>query len=501
MKKTILLLAALFLFNLVVHSQSFAWQGRMAGTGDAYGLVEDESDFLIHPAAIASSGKDTNAYGAYRVNYKRISQWDNTTAVPSENRDYPYESNGHELGNVGNIGTSLPIGNGRIGIFFEYLGKISDYSGEENDYGAGTHDHRFDIKTGSHFLNLNTVYGKSAGNFKLGGQFQLSYKNEHNASYFRDLESKNVYDAILGSPAQDLYTYKIPFESDYYELLGKLSVEGAIGTVKNTLTLKGGAPLPFASNNKYDSKDGTFEVTMKGEVAGWNIGCDYWLRLPLSKDFSMPFLVSIVHKRITRDGSGNSNDSSRVSYENNTENTNVTTGGGADFYFNKSTKIAIGLYYDYLRSIEDILIKDDHTTNVISLDYPNYPKNTENRVTIKTMIETKLTPGFSLLSGLNAFYGKITSKYYSTASSTATGRAIESDLSTDGYNWGFNISLGTAVKTGNADVEPFINFGYYKLKIDGNGVYNSYITAQYFSATGESEKTDWTLGGGLSVRY
>jgi hypothetical protein len=488
-------------FVLMLQVPSFSWQGRMASTGDASGLFEDESDFLIHPAAIASSGKDTNAYSTFRINYKRISQWDNKTAIPSESRDYPYEAEGHEWGIDGNVGIAFPLGTGRMGLFFEYLGIKSDYSGEENDFGTGLNDHKFNIKTSSHFFNFNTIYGKAIGNVKFGGQIQFSHKNEANADYFRDFEGKNIYTIIYASPALDLYTYKIPFKSDYYESLEKLSVEGKTGTVKNTFTLKGGAPLPFTSNNKYEYRNGSREASMKGEVAGWNIGCDYWVRFPFDKDFSIPFLVSIEHKRIKRDGSGNSNEPSKVNYENETENSYITAGGGADFNLNKSTKIAVGIYYDYLQSNDDVYIKDDNTTNAIFYDYPNYPQNKENRITLKAMTEINISPGFSLISGLNAFFGKVKSKYLSTISSPATGLAIESDLTTTGYNWGINISFGTTYKTGSVIIEPFINAGYYKLKIDGDGAYNVYITSDYFSAIGESEKTDWIIGGGLSVKY
>ena len=43
------------------------------------------------------------------------------------------------------------------------------------------------------------------------------------------------------SPHFDQYKYMIPFRSDYYESFGKLSIEGELGSVKNTFTIKGGA--------------------------------------------------------------------------------------------------------------------------------------------------------------------------------------------------------------------------------------------------------------------
>jgi hypothetical protein len=98
-----LLLKYLFIFVsffiLLLQGSAFAWQGRMAGTGDAYGLCEDESDYLIHPMAIASSGKETNFYGTYRLTYDYVQKWDNRLYLPNEVDEYPYKGKGHEWEN------------------------------------------------------------------------------------------------------------------------------------------------------------------------------------------------------------------------------------------------------------------------------------------------------------------------------------------------------------------------------------------------------------------
>ncbi|MBW2182107.1 MAG: hypothetical protein JRG81_17320 [Deltaproteobacteria bacterium] len=52
MKKQMLLLVLVLLSVFLVFGSSLAWQGRMAGMGDPYGLTPDESDFLIHPSLI-----------------------------------------------------------------------------------------------------------------------------------------------------------------------------------------------------------------------------------------------------------------------------------------------------------------------------------------------------------------------------------------------------------------------------------------------------------------
>ncbi len=52
MKKQMALIVFVLLSVFLIFGSSFAWQGRMAGMGDPYGLTPDDSDFLIHPALI-----------------------------------------------------------------------------------------------------------------------------------------------------------------------------------------------------------------------------------------------------------------------------------------------------------------------------------------------------------------------------------------------------------------------------------------------------------------
>ena len=48
-------------------------------------------------------------------------------------------------------------------------------------------------------------------------------------------------------------------------------------------------------------------VNMDGDVKGWNIGGDLWLRVPLAKDLSVPMLVKVDYQKKTRDGDGPGN--------------------------------------------------------------------------------------------------------------------------------------------------------------------------------------------------
>ena len=71
---------------MILPSPGFTWQGRMAGTGDAYGLCEDESDYLIHPATISPRARKRIFTGSYRLTYDYVPQWDNKMDVPSLKR-------------------------------------------------------------------------------------------------------------------------------------------------------------------------------------------------------------------------------------------------------------------------------------------------------------------------------------------------------------------------------------------------------------------------------
>ncbi len=53
MKKVVITMIGLLLLVFALSGISYGWQGRMGGMGDPYGLVEDESDYLINPAGIA----------------------------------------------------------------------------------------------------------------------------------------------------------------------------------------------------------------------------------------------------------------------------------------------------------------------------------------------------------------------------------------------------------------------------------------------------------------
>ena len=177
-KKNWLSVFAALLLLSVLAAPGMAWQGRMAGAGDAYGLIEDESDYLTHPAVIAM-GKGFNAYGHYRLAYNNTAKWDYSGNILDY--DYhPFEADGYEWKNEGLIGTAFQVGAGRMGVFFEYMGIMGKYKGEENELyeGSDLYLYTFKMKDGLDNYSLRLIYGLPVGAVNLGAEIQLAYRNE-----------------------------------------------------------------------------------------------------------------------------------------------------------------------------------------------------------------------------------------------------------------------------------------------------------------------------------
>ena len=107
MKKSCLFIVILSFLVLSLAGVSYGWQGRMAGMGDPYGLVQDESDFLIHPAKIANE-KGINFFGNYRFNYTDVGDWNITLTYFNPGAgtftQYPFKSSGDEWRHEGLLG-------------------------------------------------------------------------------------------------------------------------------------------------------------------------------------------------------------------------------------------------------------------------------------------------------------------------------------------------------------------------------------------------------------
>ncbi|HJX30385.1 MAG TPA: hypothetical protein VJ624_00830, partial [Thermodesulfobacteriota bacterium] len=215
--------AAVLMFFVVVAfaGASYAWQGRMEGMGKPLGLIEDESDFLIHPAKIAS-GEGIKYYLDYQFIYTDLIHWDSKldwydAGVPD---DYYHNnaSSAHQYDHNSLIGAALPLAKGRLGVFFTYDKQIGDFDGNTNYEG---YPGKFD--TGSHLDNyaLKFIYGLPLKSMDLGLELGFAYRSEKQKEWFREndheLDVKNnvwPWEYFDGG----FFPFMIPYDSSYWEL-------------------------------------------------------------------------------------------------------------------------------------------------------------------------------------------------------------------------------------------------------------------------------------------
>jgi hypothetical protein len=305
-KRYLVMLLPLLVLGLA--GVAHAWQGRMGGMGDPYGLVQDESDFLIHPAKIVK-GEGIKFYGGYQFTYTGVLKWDNEvdTFTPAGvlTRSYPRDTSGDELRHEALVGSSFPLGPGRMGLFFTYDGMRGDYDGKDTvlDPVPLIYHDTYDLKSDLDNLAFRLLYGLPVGGFKLGAEAHIAYRQEENKALYYTQTAGGGYNQwtnyifggigpdIVGIGTggyNDLFPFMMPYNSSYWKALFKGSLDGKVGPFDLEFTLRGG--FLFGGDNKYEfdyqrpigTPDWRFDL--KGDVTGWQIGGDLWLRYPLAKD-------------------------------------------------------------------------------------------------------------------------------------------------------------------------------------------------------------------------
>jgi len=304
---------------------------------------------------------------------------------------------------------------------------------------------------------------------------------------------KNYPWAAENLPDLNLYPYRIPSKSRYWEAQGKASAEGKLGRSKYAVTLKGG--LPFASDNEYEYKGGPVtKANAYGKVQGFNVGGDFWVRIPVSDRLELPFVVSAAYESQKKDGSGTTSWLSWTNYESEKKNVFIKVGGGADYVPAKGTKLAGGLYYDFQRARQNISFTDVITPIDVFVDtYSDMPEYTEHRLTLKALAEKELSSAMDLRCGIDVFYGSVKSDYRYAANYNGFS-FIPLNVPTSGSHGGVNASVGATIRWDRIILEPFVNAGYVKYETSGQG------TFEPFPADLEFMKTNWMIGGGLSVK-
>ncbi len=159
-----------------------------------FGLVDDESDFLIHPAAIAA-GKGTTYYATYQFTYDRIADMNFHTSFTEPGEEptpYPYDSNGHDLKSECQAGMVFPAAQGRVGIFLEYTRDRGDFEGDQwSTPGIGF---TYDMASDSDDYTLRLIYGMPVRGCLAGAELQVSSRVEKNENtmYYDGLTTWNM---------------------------------------------------------------------------------------------------------------------------------------------------------------------------------------------------------------------------------------------------------------------------------------------------------------------
>jgi hypothetical protein len=504
MKKSRLFFVILGFLVLSLAGVSYGWQGRMGGMGDPYGLVPDESDFLFHPAGIAN-GKGVNYYSNYRFNFTDVMDWNYTFGpFPMETAlaQYEYNTSGDERGHDGLLGAAFPLGAGRMGLFFQYSGRRDNYGGD--NYLAIIFPVSGTLPIGQYGMDsdldafaLRLLYGHPMGGFKIGGEIQLAYRHEKNDTNVMDSSSFSENDFIgLFFLKPNVLAFMRPYDSKYWEAIFKGSLKGAIGPAEVAFTLRGGLVFSGENHLMYTQAipSGVSGFNLDGNVKGWNIGGDLWLRYPLASGLSLPFILRVDYQKKTRDGDGPGvgPDLAGFSfdYKNRERNFQSEVGGGVDKEFGKGTRVAAGIYYGFLQDKNDLMISLIPIPFVY--DFSKYPNQTEHRVILKIAGEKEISPMVAIRMGVNFFYG--------WAKEDFNGDIIMAfeKQSMDGYHWGIGASLGGTVKFQRFSVEPFIGGGYQKWNLDGTSFSSLF---PFPSINMDKMRQEWFIGGGLSIKF
>jgi hypothetical protein len=484
MGKRILFVVLLLVPVFALSGVAYAWQGRMGGMGDPFGLVADESDYLIHPAKIAN-GEGVRFYGDYRFTFTGVTKWDD---LPEEE-----ELHGKEFGHNALIGAAFPWGPGRMGLFFTYDGMRGDYDGP-----AYT-DTRFAMKNNLDNFTWRLMYGLPVGGgFKIGAEAALAYRNE--------LQRVDDFSAGSVDLTDGWIPYPWPHDSSFLEALFKGSMEGKIGPVDVELTLRGGVILPGTNSSEWNwqlqQPPGTPVMGWNtgGDVHGWQVGGDLWLRYALASDLTLPILVRADYQQKSRSGFGPALGGTMAGFQGEVKNLAITIGGGLDKAIGKETRIASGIYYNFLQGRENFT---DMETSLlgISRDDFTFPDSMEHQVLLRLVGEHVLSPTVTVRGGLNLFYGWVIPEFKWSSVDPIFGPATTHEGPGHGYDWGILASLGGTVVVKPLTFEPFVSGGWRQRHEGMKGVDYVASPPAVFPTLDTISRDEWLVSSGLSILF
>jgi hypothetical protein len=533
MKKELAVFVVFSACFFLCHGISFSWQGRMAGMGDPFGLIEDESDLLINPAKIAD-GQGVKYFGDFRFTYGNVTDWEfnarqkvnGPASLPSFGlRNAP----GNEYDYDTLLGTAFPLGAGRMGVFFGYSGKRSDFEGQSTYSRPSPFSpvpSSFGLNSDLDNFALRVIYGQPLGDsFKIGGEIQIAYRSEENRLTRNGPSlSSAVPDFIENNGiSPDMLTYMLPYDSQYWEILFKTGIEGNWGPAKVGLAVRGG-PI-FSGNNDWSSHtpvsageiDTRFD--MKGEVGGWKAGGDLWVRYSYSDDLSIPLSLRVDFSDKSRSGNGTGtgllfiinepffpgwvNAGSPTSilgytFDSRESALQIEAGGGMDAIISKNWRVAAGLYYDYIKTTTDLSFAsfDPHLgISLDDIDLSGFPDRTEHLAKFKLAAETRVNPAWVLRGGLDVFGGFASENYSSDIYSSEY--AFRGSL--DGTHWGITGYFGATTNWDGITLEPFLQAGYEELNLSDPTARSSNLAEALWSV--ENTRNEAVVGAGISILF
>ena len=507
MKKYLLSFMCLFLLVFIASGVSYGWQGRMAGMGDPYGLVQDESDFLINPEKIAQ-GQGVKFYGDYRFTYVKVTDWDyNLNAINTAGaftNSLNFDTSGKEYKHNALLGAAFPVGAGRMGVFFTYDGVRGDYDGTVNNYGTINYAASELTKDLDNFA-LRLLYGLPVGWGNVGFELGIAYRDEKQETWWNTTDMSigtQNYFWSFGVPERSLLPLMIPYDSKYWELLLKAGTEVKLAPMTIDVSLRGGYILSSDNTYKYLFQlpvgDNTYNSDLNGAVKGWRIGSDIWMRSPgPNPTVTFPVLFSFDYAEKKRDGegmgTGNADLGELYDYTHKEQSLDIKVGGGVEKKFGSTALIAGGIYYNYLKNKDDFCItRYDSGTS----DNGDFPSRQEHRIIMRLVGEKEFSPVVTLRTGLNFFYGWVKEDFKYTSYDSAGVYSYSDDISLKGSRCGIGASLGGTIKLKTITLEPFINGGWQQLRLDGDGEQTDLGLLEMAKS-----RSEWSIGGGLSVLF
>jgi hypothetical protein len=278
--------------------------------------------------------------------------------------------------------------------------------------------------------------------------------------------------------------------------LFKGSLERKVGPLDLEFALRGG--FIFGGNNNFRLTQTTIIIDDdSGGVDGWRIGGDLWTRYLLATDLTLPFLVRVDYQEKNRDGLALRSGPFSYPYDSHEKNLHLETGGGVDKDLNNGTRIAAGVYYNYLHGEYDFKLKEMSGVTVGQIwDHKNYPDSTEHQVMLRLAGEHEFSPMVTMRMGLNFFYGWVKDDF-----KFAYTTSYIDDITPDGSHWGIGASLGGTIKISPITLEPFINGGWQKLDLKGDGERISSSGAINNLWEMDKLRKEWSIGGGFSIKF